>query len=562
MNKQYDESVPGTNSLGDYVVTNNTVCLDQKGKLVPVMRGVAHVDSIVTDPATGKVSFVLAISPFLKVTPCMVRVASPVLHNKSICDTLTERGIIVENPSEAMRYLKESAMQASDLPPRELVKAPCWLADHTAFFTGTKLIMADGVDDKRFWLETKASSMRTSGEFDIWKQEVLPLIEANPVMLASCCIGLASLFLDRLGHSSSMFNFWGEKGMGKTLGAQAVASIYGNGIDPAQGARVANPPFISRFNGTLNGLEAVLSSQGPAPTLLDEVTEAHALVVSQSVYMLGGGQGKHRMTTSGAAAERGSWLTTIMLSAESSIADIAASSGKSLYGGQADRAVDIPINEVGMITAFGEHGSFNAATGHLKRICAQQYGTAGERLIEYCVNNREQIEQILAMAPDIEEQLLPENCGAGERRVVKRMAGAVVAGYIAVMADVFEEGTEDLILEAVKMVTALWWKSRASCLERIKILLENHEESICHGRPKLDRAVSAFIFDDLVVIPIEVFNREFDDDAQHVLNELAGLGALKTEQRGRHVHRFCSNRFRGYAIRAKKIWPDATLKAA
>jgi hypothetical protein len=40
------------------------------------------------------------------------------------------------------------------------------------------------------------------------------------------------------------------------------------------------------------------------------------------------------------------------------------------------------------------------------------------------------------------------------------------------------------------------------------------------------------------------------------------LGALKTEQPGRRVHRFCNNRFRGYAIVTKRIWPNGAQIAA
>ena len=46
---------------------------------------------------------------------------------------------------------------------------------------------------------------------------------------------------------------------------------------------------------------------------------------------------------------------------------------------------------------------------------------------------------------------------------------------------------------------------------------------------------------------------KFGEDAKIIINELAGLGVLKTELRGRHVHRSSNNSVRGYAFWSDKI---------
>jgi putative DNA primase/helicase len=404
--------------------------------------------------------------------------------------------------------------------------------------------------------------VHSRGTLKQWHKQIGVLIVDNPILLAMTCTSIGSIFLGRLGLGSSMHNYCGPKGLGKTLGLQCAASPFGNAIDPAQGAQAQDPAFIARFNGTINGFEALLGSYSPLPVLLDELTESSASVVYQSCYMMAAGEGKHRMTSTGEAAVRERWQSNIIVSAEVTIADTIAASGKAMHGGQSDRAIDIPIGDVGVLNNYGSFASFDAATSHLKRACSEQYGTAGEAIFQYCSDNPDVVDALLAMAPDIENELLPADCGPGERRVVKRFAAAVVAGRIAVMAGVFDDDAVEKINTAIKLVISLWWGARAGSLLRVRRFLDENHGEILMGKPEVDCEAVAFVDERVTVIPVDVFNREFGGDATRILNELAGLNALKTEQPGRHVHRFCNNRFRGYAILTKRLWPDEELLAA
>lgn len=558
MNKPTNTAAP--NTVNKYIVQNGSIELDDgKDRYTLVMHGEAYVERFVFDPATNTTSCAVAITPFVEgVLPCMVRVDLGTLGTpKAISEILSARGTIIYKPKLLSDYLMASAAAVAKLPTRELVTSTRWLAGHRAFFTGRKLIGSHDNNPDDFWIESSgAGAMCSRGTRDEWRAKIGVLIVENPIILAMTCIAIASVFLDRLGLSSSMFNFCGQKGLGKTLAEQCAASIFGNGVDPAQGAQVEDPAFIARFNGTLNGFEALLGKQSPLPTLLDELTESSAAIVHQACYMMASGEGKHRMKSTGEAADRERWQSNVIVSAEVTIADTIAASGRKMHGGQADRAIDIPITDVKVLNNYGEFDSFNAATSHLKRACSEQYGTAGEAIIQYCCDNPEELSELLAMAPDIENVLLPADCESGERRVVKRLAGAVVAGRIAVMAGVFDENADEKIDAALKMVTELWWGTRASSLARIRQFLTDRIDELHPGRPVLNCEAVAFVDNDITVIPLDVLNRELGDDAKRILDELAGLGALKTEQPGRRVHRFCNNRFRGYAIVTKRIWPD------
>jgi hypothetical protein len=560
MNKPNAQTNP-QGKVGNYITQDGTVLFDDGKSQSVVMMGRAYVDRFVFDPIMQTTTCAIVIDPYIVgATPCMIRVEMSTLSNpKALNELLGKRGIIVCHSGHASKYLIASASGVGKLPMRELVRNPRWVAQHRAFFTGQKLIAGDAINASKYWVESsRASPMRARGTLTEWREQIGALIVDNPIILTMTCIAIASIFLDRLGLSSSLYNFWGQKGTGKTVAEQCAASVFGNAVDPAQGAQVQDPAYIARFNGTLNGFEVVLGMYSPLPMMMDEMTEGSASIVYGACYMMASGEGKHRMTSSGEAAARERWQTNIVVSAEVSIVDAISLGGKAMHGGQSDRAIDIPINGVGILNSYGQFDSFNAATSHLKRACAEQYGTAGEAIIQYCCDNPEQVDELLAMTPAIEKALLPADCGAGERRVVKRFAGAVVAGRIAVMAGVFDESALEKIEEAAKMAVALWWRARTSSLALIRTFLDENTEQIELSKPKLNCEVVAFVYGDLTVIPVNVFNREFGEkgDAKPILDELAGLNALKIEQAGRRVHRFCNNSIRGYAILTKKIWPD------
>lgn len=545
--------------VGKYVCQKSSVQFDQgKDQHIPVMEGVAYVDRFVKDPATGESSCIIAVVPSVPdMQPSLVRVEQKLLSNpKELGAILGARGVIVLNLTHASKYLLASAVEAIKLgKSRELVKKPGWVAVHRAFFTGSKLITSSGIDADAFWLESlDAPVMGARGELHTWQAKIGVHIVANPIVLAMVCIGMASLFLDRLKLSSFLANFFGEKGTGKTLAEQCAASILGNGVDPAQGAHEDHPAYVSRFNGTVNGCEKYLSRYSPLPILFDELTEVSTSVINALCYMIASGEGKIRMLPNGEKAPRERWQSNVITSAEVSIVERITESGKQMLGGQADRAIDIPITESRVLTHYGSFDSFNAVARHLKHSCGEVYGSAGEAIIQYCCDNPDVVNDLVKQAPDIERRLLPKGCGDGERRVVQRLAGAVVAGRIAVMAGVFEEKAIEKIDAAFELVTGLWWGARGGALAHVRSFLEEHIEEIQYGEPDPDCEAIAFVDDQYTVIPTNVFARAFGEDAQRMLGELKGLGILKCQQEGRHMYRFRNGRVLGYKLVSKRVW--------
>jgi hypothetical protein len=565
MNKPSSATAP-RGKVGKYFIQNGSVQFDQaKDKQLPVMMGEAYVAGFVFDHTSKTVSYAIAVIPHVHfLAPCMVRVEASTLSNqKEICGILGERGIVICNASHVSKYLVASASELGKSGPRELVKRPGWIAGRRGYFTGSKLIAASGLDADAYWFEcSNTAVMYSRGDLDTWREQIGTLIVNNPIMLYTTCHAIASLFLAHLRLSSNIVNLVGGKGLGKTTALQGAASVFGNAIDPAQGAQAEDPAYISRFHGTMNGYEPLLGQYSPAPVLLDELTEASAAVTRDMCYGLTSGRAKIRLRPDGKAAYRESWQLNVITSAEESIYELIAKIGRPMRGGEADRAIDVPVTDVGVLNCYEPFKSFNAATSHLKRACSEQYGTPVESIIQFCCDNPEQLGEILAMSDDIEDELLPADCGPGERRVVKRFAAAVVAGRIAVAAGVFDQGALEKIDAAIKLVTELWWGARAGALERVRRFLEENIDKVEFGKPDLESEVVAFVDENYIVFPKDVFDREFGEDAESMLNEMNGLNALKQEQKGRHVHRFRNGQFRGYALFSKRVWPEMNQRAA
>lgn len=289
--------------VGKYICQNGSVQFDQgKDQYLTVMMGEAYVDGFVRDPLTKKISCTIAITPHVHFLPtCMERVEVATLSNhKAIAEILGEHGILVCNPAHVSKYLVASAANVGQVGPRELVKKPGWIAERRAFFTGRKLIAASGIDPDTFWFECSDTSVMCSrGDRDSWSEQIGTLIVNNPIMLYTTCHCIFSLLLPHLRLSSSIVNLVGSKGIGKTSTLQVGASVYGNAVDPAQGAEAEDPAYIARFHGTMNGYEPLLAQYSPAPVLLDELTEASAQVARDMCYGLTSGSTKIRTKSDG-----------------------------------------------------------------------------------------------------------------------------------------------------------------------------------------------------------------------------------------------------------------------
>lgn len=556
--------VPPFTEVGPFTVSDQQVSYQTEECFETVLVGVVYVDNCAKCPITGKFSYTIVMQaagegdlsdPVTEIIP------GEKLTKANVFTVLSKNGILVLDEALALAYLKEcikdgiTAPQAQ-LKRKTLVRTPGWLEYDLGFFTGNDLVLNDELDPDDYATDAQGAvcPVNSAGSLPEWKNAIGKYAEKNLIVLAVCCVFISSLFLKRANIGSLLFNFYGRKGSGKTLVLQIASSIFGNGVDPSQGLRCLHPAFIGKFNVTVNGIEPLLARFSPYPLVLDELTAIDPKILSNLLYLIDGGQGKSRMTSSGRAAETHRWHLHVITSAEQSIVNAVTNTSRPLFGGQLDRIADICLEGEKIFGETLDLGSFANTTRILKSACARSYGKAGSELIGFAVNNPAVVDELFATEElaKHEAKLAPPGCGDGERRVVKRMAAAAAAGLLALRAGVFD-CNEQAVLDAMRLLTKLWWQGRADCLSRIANYALRNVDKIQEGKPVAATNAKGFVTNELFVIPAREFELEFGDDSSKVLKQLASIGALRTEQEGRFKSRYDNNRFFGYAIRTSKI---------
>lgn len=548
---------PPRKGYGAYSVENNAVMYTTKDDQKVVTTGLAWVDEAVFDPQTGHLSYLVSVVPVIG-EPTKIRIVAKDMGSSArMQEMIGNLGVIVHEPGHLRKFLLQTASHGplTKQDPRTLIDAPGWFAHDQGFFTGKVPIMAPTLDAAGFQFEpVSRSPSAVRGTLDEWYEANGQHIERNFLPLGASCLAALSPFLAKLGLGSRIVCFWGPKGTGKTLLIQCAGTLFGNGVDPASGQFDEHPPFVTKFATTINGIEPLLARYAPLPVLLDELTEQEGESLGPLMYKVSSGEGKRRMTANGEAAKGHRWLQTVLTTSERSLADAMTAGGKPVLGGMADRAVDIAIDQMGVFQDFGELGDRQRLFKHLKKECGRFYGSPGHAILDYAVRNPEAVQERLAEAEDIEERLLPDGCGDGERRVVKLFAAAVAAGNIAVDAGVFRCEPE-VIEDAMRRITDIWWRSRGGVLRIIAAHLEAHFADVLSQAPSLNVHAVAFLHDNNVIIPESEFNIAFGNQAKRMVQDLAGLNALVREQPNRTKHRFCNNRLFAYVIPIERIEP-------
>lgn len=540
-----------------YHLRNRSITYDVKDGEALLATGWFWVAEPVICPDTGNRSWLLEIQPIgAENSTMMVRPAD--LNAKYLKKALGERGIILHQENKVVHYLSMSAAfgGSTEMEPRTLIASPGWFADGRGFYTGREAVVARHVDKNRFRFEPlNRAPVAVKGTLLEWQEEVAAIAQINPVLLTTMCIFIASPFLRKMGMGSRLVNIYGAKGTGKTLCSQVGATVWGNGVDPAAGLYSEDPPYVTKFATTMSGLEPLLAQYSPMSIALDELTEQAGEMVGELLYLAASGLGKHRSTPGLSAAVMHRWLLTIVATSERSIADAVKAGGKPLLGGQQDRAIDIPVDGIGVISEYGDFDDFQHVTRHLKAACGNYYGSAGQSILQFACDNPEAVADLIGSAKDIEDRLMPNNCGDGERRIVKFLAAAVVAGRIAIKAGALTCSADD-VEAAVGQVVAEWWRGRGGSLQRVAEFLHANADLIVYGAPELRSPAKAFLHGDRFIIPDYVFDNEFGEDAKDMLAELAGLNALaKREQSTRNKHRYCNNKLFAYAIMFDRVEP-------
>jgi len=231
-----------------------------------------------------------------------------------------------------------------------------------------------------------ADTLRGQGELQEWVERVAGPARGNPLIMFGIMAALAGPLMKLCNEACGGFHFHGTTSRGKTTQAQAAASVWGSGADPAEDSMASS---IRTWDTTANAIEGISELHSNQVLVLDEIGRSEIQNLGGAIYKLGSGVGKERATMSGGLRPPRRWRTMIISNGERSLAQIVkAKSGQDPAGGVLVRIVSVPIDGEGgdsqvVVDAHGEDPKDYVEA--LKRSASECYGTAGPTMAAYLV---------------------------------------------------------------------------------------------------------------------------------------------------------------------------------
>lgn len=389
-------------------------------------------------------------------------------------------------------------------------------------------------------------SIMTRGSLDEWRAQVASQAAGNSRIVFSISAAFAGPLLMPCGVESGGVHFYGSSSTGKSTTLFAGGSVIGGN---------ERSGFVQSWRNTTNGLEAIAEAHNDLALFLDELAQIDPSDAADIAYMLGNGSGKGRMTKSIATRRKLQWCLIFVSSGEITLADHAASAGRTTKAGAEIRLLNIPADAgagMGIFEVLHKHRSPKLLAQHLQGAARACYGTALPPYLEYLCKHRD------AIAGAVKEgrarfarEYTPRECSGEIHRAVDRFALIGAAGELASKIGItgWQEGEAT---EAARRCLAAWLSLRGSTtggdeeagIRQVRHFIERHESRFQHwngdGPPCHNRAGFRRLGDDgstIYYILPEVFQREVCATFDHraVAKALIDRGHITKYETGRET---------------------------
>lgn len=354
------------------------------------------------------------------------------------------------------------------------IRTEGWIRDEDGVIEGCacgqELLLAPGVDPDRFHMDIVAPRLAQIGTLSGWNDAVLAPLSQNLTLLGAIQLGMAGPMVDLVpGVSSSIFNFFGGAGRGKTLLLATVASLYGNTGAPGQSKPgQVGKSMIETFGATRRALQAKSQQTSVGPFLIDEIgSNSYGDLFESYVYETGNGLCHTKLSGNGDLQESPPKTLFVLTTGEVSIMSLVSRNAKQ---GIFDRGVDINVGG-GDVSFEGEDtDDFVFLQEDVKKAVSasipKEYGTVVPAFVKALLS--EMKDQNWELELTKKRQELADNLPSyvskdGPNRVLSRFALALLAGEVALRNGVFNEqyvDSDDLfngvLVCAHRWVTTRW----------------------------------------------------------------------------------------------------------
>ncbi|WP_208452693.1 DUF927 domain-containing protein [Burkholderia gladioli] len=342
-------------------------------------------------------------------------------------ETFSDLGVIVYNWAEFNDYLAHAQTRET----HDLVRSVGWSGIN---YVRADRVFGEGAGAVALDPEAPANAaFGQKGALESWNEQIGKYCGSNSRLMLAACVALAAPLLHLLGMESGGVHLVGQSSVGKTTAMKVAASIWGKSID-----------FIRSWRSTSNGLEAIAASLNDSVLLLDEMGQASPHEAGETIYMLGNGQGKTRMSRAATSRKPYTWRILFMSTGEVPLQQHVESAGRAVRAGMDVRLLNIPADAgcgLGLFESLDGFENSRALADHCNSVTSELYGSAGDQWLTFLADKvsdgRGQAfcDGLKQRLCEIESQLQAN--GSGQvTRAAKRFALLALAGELAVDAGI------------------------------------------------------------------------------------------------------------------------------
>lgn len=341
---------------------------------------------------------------------------------------LLSNGFMVPSNPERRRWFAEYLETRRPESRARLTDRTGWHG--RVFVTPDEVIGTHGEETILFHASgVRRSAFKHRGTLEDWKADIGRLCARNSRPTFAVCLALAGPLLRLVPEvGGGGVHFVAPTSKGKTTIMLAASSVFGMGDE--------NHPdsYMKKWNSTLVGFEAVCEQHNDAPLILDELGEAKASDLGQSLYMVANGSGKTRGAAAGGNRPTAAWLNMLISAGEITPAQHLATAQVEINGGQEIRLVTVPalVTPESILEENHEFPSGHELSAHIKRSARASFGTLGRAWLGCLVDDFDGIEDdARELMQSFELEAVEETASGEVKRAARRFGLAAAAGEMA-----------------------------------------------------------------------------------------------------------------------------------
>jgi len=449
-------------------------CFIPKGKnMLPEYKricGPLHVDAITADPNEDNSGRLLRFKTIAGTWRQWSMAAGLYLtaNGDLLCQALRERNLDVDTRSHPLvsKYIQQAN------PSQRLIAAPSTGWYGKAYATDAGIY---GPDAYKTVLQATGSGIKPrfgrSGTLSQWRDTVGAMAAGNQLMVLAISAAFAGAILKRCGAAGGGIHFFGNSSTGKTKLLSAACSVWGD------------ERFRWSWRMTQNGLETACTESNDCLLAMDEISEHDKWDLRGSIYMIGNGEGKRRMTKDGRPLPQRTWRTMVLSSGERSSTTMSANDK---HAGQMIRLIDLWVNrEYGAFDTLHRWDSGAAFADVLGEASSRYYGTAGPAFVEAFVSDP------VDCAAWLDQINIGDTSTGQAGRIAKTLKIVAMAGELASKYDIVPWEQGDATAAATESM-AVWLDyhdtsdevdmpvssiEESELIKQVEMYIRRHEES-------------------------------------------------------------------------------------